>query len=130
MIEFDGVLGLLLLLFWLFCIYDVITSDESSVRNLPKLVWLILVLILPDIGGIAWLALGRPAKPWAPSYTYGDQARRMPRGPDDDADFLHRVDRDRNDRLREAELELTRREEELRRREDDLRRREQGGDAR
>jgi len=126
MLELDGVVGLLLLGFWLFCLYDVITSEEFAVRNLPKMVWLFLVLIIPDVGGIAWLLLGRPERAWSPTFTYGNPAASSPRGPDDNADFLNRVDRERNDRLREAELELARREEELRQREERLRRREQG----
>jgi hypothetical protein len=126
MLELDGIAALLLLAFWLYCLYDVITSDESSVRNLPRLIWLFLVLVLPDIGGLAWLLLGRPARAWSPTFTYGNQARQTPRGPDDDTDFLHRVDRERSDRLREAELALAKREEELRRREAELRQREQG----
>lgn len=56
---FEG-FGLILLALWVFCILDVITTDEHAVRNLPKMLWLIIVLILPDIGSILWLVAGRP----------------------------------------------------------------------
>lgn len=56
----DGAFGLILLGLWIFCVIDAITNDASAVRNLPKPVWIMLVLLLPDIGSIAWLVAGRP----------------------------------------------------------------------
>jgi hypothetical protein len=55
----DGTLGLIFLFLWIFCIIDVITTDAASVRNLPKLAWLAIVIILPEVGSIAWLVAGR-----------------------------------------------------------------------
>ena len=40
----DGVAGLLLVGLWLFCIIDVVTTPESQIRNLPKIVWLFVVI--------------------------------------------------------------------------------------
>ena len=63
----EGLIPVLLLALWVYCIFDVIASDDVLVRNLPKGVWLILVLILPLIGSLAWLLLGRPEKAhWSP----------------------------------------------------------------
>ena len=59
MILFDGVGGLIFLALWIFCIIDVITTPESRCRNLPKIVWLIIVILLIDVGSIAWLLGGR-----------------------------------------------------------------------
>jgi hypothetical protein len=56
----DGFLSLVVLALWIFCLIDVITTDESLCRNLGKTVWLLLVLFLPAIGSIAWLVAGRP----------------------------------------------------------------------
>src|SRR4051794_22714150 len=53
--EVEGVVGFALILLWLYCIFDVISTDDVLVRNLPKMVWLFIVIILPDIGSIAWL---------------------------------------------------------------------------
>ena len=53
-------IGFLLICLWLYCIFDVIATDEILVRSLPKMAWLFIVIVLPDIGSIAWLALGRP----------------------------------------------------------------------
>ncbi len=63
-------IGFLLIAFWIYCIFDVIATDEVLVRSLPKLVWLFIVVVLPTIGSIAWLALGRPVfAGWRPGDT-------------------------------------------------------------
>jgi hypothetical protein len=59
----DGLLSLVVLGLWIFCLVDVITTDESVCRNLPKMVWLILVVFLPLVGSLAWLLAGRPQAP-------------------------------------------------------------------
>ncbi|MGY6501257.1 MAG: PLD nuclease N-terminal domain-containing protein [Acidimicrobiales bacterium] len=52
--------GLISLALWLYAIFDVIQTDESLTRNLPKTFWLVLVILFPPIGPIAWLVVGRP----------------------------------------------------------------------
>ena len=59
-----GLVGFVLLGFWVWAIFDVISSDESTVRNLPKFAWLMLVIFLSTIGAFAWLVLGRPQDEW------------------------------------------------------------------
>jgi hypothetical protein len=122
-----GVVSIALLGLWLYCIFDVIASDEVLVRNLPKGLWLLIVIFLPDVGSLAWLLLGRPLYAgWRP----GDTTRRTPKrviGPEDRDDFPTR----RPPALPSREQELADWEDRLRRREEELRRREQGepGDA-
>ncbi|WP_206491278.1 PLD nuclease N-terminal domain-containing protein [Rhodococcus sp. KRD162] len=53
-------LGLLIMLLSIFCLIDVITADDSGIRHLPKMVWLLLVIVVPLAGSIAWLVVGRP----------------------------------------------------------------------
>ena len=55
-----GLVGIGFLILWIYCIYDVITTDDAIIRHLPKVVWLLIVIVLADIGSILWLALGRP----------------------------------------------------------------------
>jgi len=123
-----GLLALALLVLWIYCILDVIATDDSLIRNLPKIVWLLIVIFVPTIGSIAWLLLGRPEKA---GFTPGDSTYRAePRGgrfdrssrrsvgviaPDDDPAFLDELD-ERTKRLRAWEEDLKRREDELRRR--------------
>ena len=63
MLYLDGLVGLVVLTLWIFCLIDVISTDESLCRNLPKTVWLVLVVLLPAVGSIAWLVAGRPQAP-------------------------------------------------------------------
>jgi hypothetical protein len=80
---------------WLFCIIDVITTPETAVRNLPKLAWLLIVILLPDVGSIAWLVAGRPWNRQPADLPYKGNPRRQPArpaaratNPDDDEEFL------------------------------------------
>ena len=119
-----GVVSIALLGLWLYCIFDVIASDDVLVRNLPKGMWLLIVIFLPDVGSLAWLLLGRPMYAgWRP----GDTTRRAPRrviGPEDRDDFP--TSRPPRAVPPSRENELAEWEERLRRREEELRRREQG----
>jgi hypothetical protein len=88
--EVEGVLGFVLLALWIWAIVDCITSDSSIIRNLPKGVWLILIIILFDIGAVLWLLLGRPYnkhwKPMVEGEPLAYPARRTP-AIEDRADF-------------------------------------------
>jgi len=71
-----GLVGLVTFCLYVYCVLDAIASDESLVRNLPKNMWIVLVLFVPGVGSIAWLALGRPLYAgWRP----GDTSSRPPR---------------------------------------------------
>ena len=117
MIFGGGVFALALFLLWIYCVFDVIATEEALVRNMPKMMWLLVVIILPAVGAVAWLVLGRPAKA---GYAPGDTTYRQPRrtrGPEDSPDFMSGLE-GRSRRLRKWEEDLKRREEELRKRED------------
>jgi hypothetical protein len=58
----SGLLFLLFFGFWVWALLDVIATDSDRCRNLPKGLWLILVVLLVDIGAFAWVLLGRPPK--------------------------------------------------------------------
>jgi hypothetical protein len=94
---FDGVAGLAFLALWLFCLLDAITADAASIRNLPKMAWVVIIIFLSEIGAIAWLIAGRP-KASARSLPYKGNTgvppeydrpgRAVADDPDDDAAFL------------------------------------------
>jgi len=93
----DGVAGLVVLALWLYCILDVITTDEASVRNLPKLTWVLIVIFLFEIGAILWLIAGRPqtrqqSLPYKGNTgvppEYDRPGRASAHNPDDDAAWL------------------------------------------
>jgi hypothetical protein len=46
--------------FWIWCLFDCISTEASQHRNLPKIAWVIIVVLLGALGGLAWVLLGRP----------------------------------------------------------------------
>ncbi len=66
------ILTLLIIALMIGALIDIITRDSSLVRFLPKMAWIILVILLPLIGSILWFAIGRE---------YGDSGISMPRMP-------------------------------------------------
>lgn len=90
LIEAEGVIAFVLFALWIWALIDCISTDSELIRNLPKGVWLIIVIILFDLGAILWLLLGRPAnKHWRPATSPGDySAPRRPRGVEDGPHFV------------------------------------------
>jgi Phospholipase_D-nuclease N-terminal len=79
-----------------YCVIDAFQTDEADMRNLPKVAWVLLVVLLPVLGPVSWLLFGRPTRRSVVSRSQQqhwesqrrEQDRRRPRGPDDDPDFL------------------------------------------
>ncbi len=112
------------------CLIDAFQTPEASMRTLPKWAWLTLIILVPVVGPIAWLAAGRPQRNqqrgarW-PSRTAGFPEYKRPpsirRAPDDDPEFLSTLKQNNNEHeklLKKWEEDLKRREEELRKSED------------
>jgi hypothetical protein len=119
MLVYEGVGLLLVVALWIFCLVDVIVSKEDECRNLPKLLWLLIVLMLPDVGSVLWLIAGRPRgqrQLWPGGRRQSWQQRTLPPGttpsgtvrpriaprttmpsaganPDDDEEFLRSIRR-------------------------------------
>jgi hypothetical protein len=60
MLFVDGTFGLLVFALWVFCLVDVIVTDDALCRNLQKGWWILIVLLLFDVGAVLWLVAGRP----------------------------------------------------------------------
>jgi hypothetical protein len=115
----SGLFGLAVIVLWIYAIFDVISSEDMLVRNLPRTMWLIIVIILPTIGAVAWLALGRPLYAgWRPGDTNLRSQQPRVRGPEDREDFGTHPSSEA-DRLRRWEEDLRRREAALPPQEDD-----------
>jgi hypothetical protein len=56
-------------------IIDIITRPDWQVKHLPKMVWIILVILLPLIGSIAWFVAGREYTPPVSQGGFGDPRR-------------------------------------------------------
>ncbi|QYH34603.1 PLDc N-terminal domain-containing protein [Salinibacterium sp. M195] len=83
-----------------FATVDVIQTDRSRVRALPKLLWVLVILLLPVIGVLLWFMLGKARS--------GNAGRPRTVAPDDDPDFLRnmRVKEEQDERIRRLEQEL------------------------
>lgn len=64
------VFSLLVIALMVGAMVDIIRREDSQVRFLPKLAWLIIVILLPLIGSLLWFAIGRE---------YADEGLRIPR---------------------------------------------------
>jgi hypothetical protein len=113
------VLGLLIFVLWLFCLIEVIRSDDGAINHLPKLVWLLIVLFFPLVGSVLWLSTGRPAGvPPTPRFErampeypeYDRPGRAAATSPEADEAFLRKV-RERAEEQRRAYREQLRRRE-------------------
>ncbi|MBO0899564.1 PLDc N-terminal domain-containing protein [Cellulomonas sp. zg-ZUI222] len=80
-----------------YCVFDVLGSDERRRRGLSRHLWLLVVLV-PLVGAVAWLLAGRGS-------SQGGVARRGtgPVAPDDDPEFLFRLDQERRRRQQERD---------------------------
>ena len=85
----------------IYSLIDCARSDARDIRGLRRGPWLAIILLLPVIGGILWLTLGRPR------YASPGSVPTRGKGPDDDPEFLRQLDRQR----RQAERERQRREQ-------------------
>lgn len=72
----------------LYAFIDCIQTPSGSVRSLPKAIWLLVIILLPGAGGIAWLFLGRAQAVTGRGILPG---RSIPRAPDDDPAFLRQL---------------------------------------
>jgi hypothetical protein len=71
-------------IFQIFTTVYAASANRNQVRVLPKIVWVLLCLFIPIIGGLLYITIGRPI-----DGDSGQGAKRSrPIAPDDDADFL------------------------------------------
>jgi hypothetical protein len=111
--------GIVELALLVFCLIDCIQSPEIDIRNLPKWAWLLLIIILPLVGGIAWLVVGRPLRrattTWQPGSGFPESERPAPDTRDIDdrlAADLARADQEHEQMLQRWQADLERRERE------------------
>ncbi|POX56434.1 hypothetical protein C3489_05115 [Streptomyces sp. Ru71] len=117
---------LLVLALWIYAFIDCLNTPEEEVRGLPKVVWVIIILLFGEVlvGPVAWLVAGKERGPRPASGSTPSEWHRGHRtewvAPDDNPEFLKSL-REENKKdealLKEWEADLRRREEELRRKE-------------
>lgn len=108
--------GLIVMIVWVACLVDVIRADEHEVRNLPKPLWLMVVILLPLVGSVLWLLVGRPdGVGWSRTQTsasvypeYDRPGRQAGQQPETDEEFLRRC-RERAEQQRRVAREQEKR---------------------
>ena len=109
MIRFELFFAVLVFALGVYCLIDVIGRSDGEIRNLPKIAWIVLILLFPLVGSIAWIVAGRPqvaggarherAVPQYPEYDRPGRAAAT--SPEDDEQFLRKV-RERAEEQRRA----------------------------
>jgi len=87
----DVLFALVPLAVTIYAVIDAIQTEDKGVQFLPKIVWILLILLSAPtgIGAIAWFVTGRQRGPQ--NRRRGPRYPSAPRGPDDDPDFLRNL---------------------------------------
>lgn len=93
------VLAAVVVAFTVYALIDLVLTDRARVRALNKPLWAAIIVVLPLIGGILWITLGR---------SRGERGGSRAVAPDDDPAFLQGIghDREAEERIRRLEQEL------------------------
>jgi hypothetical protein len=93
---------LLALALTVYALVDCVQTPDDKVQGLPKIVWVVLIVLVWIVGPVAWFIAGRqrgvsrgsswPSTPAGPSAD-GGATRTL--APDDDPEFLRQLDRQR-----------------------------------
>ena len=66
MARVELVVALVVLVLELYSIVNCILTPDEQVKGVPKVLWLVLIVLLPLLGSVLWLGVGRdrvPARP-------------------------------------------------------------------
>lgn len=97
--------GFLAAVFWVFSVVDCAVQPATRHRGVRKSVWMLIVILIPVIGGILWFTIGRRRA--------NEQGASTVIAPDDDPAFLRRISKTEQDaRIARLEEELARLDDE------------------
>jgi hypothetical protein len=101
------VLGLLLALY---CLVDLLPRNDEEVAGLPKVGWVVVILVFQVVGPLAYLLAGRAAGSARTPMPLGGRGGRsaaprrpVARGPEDDEEFQAQLRRRVAEQRRKAE---------------------------
>ncbi|MEU5220094.1 PLD nuclease N-terminal domain-containing protein [Streptomyces sp. NPDC020807] len=102
----------------IYAFIDCLNTPEEDTKHLPKVVWVIIILLFWFVGPIVWLFAGKKRRAASAGGGRGGTRGGGWVAPDDNPEFLRSLKDEA--KLNDREAELNRREEELRKRERDL----------
>ncbi|MFI9254852.1 PLD nuclease N-terminal domain-containing protein [Streptomyces sp. NPDC053069] len=84
---------LLVLALWIYAFVDCLNTPEEEVRHLPKVAWVIIILLFGEVlvGPVAWLITGRVR------HARADGSASAWVAPDDNPEFLKSLGKDDRD---------------------------------
>jgi hypothetical protein len=83
---------LLIIALTIYAFIDCLNTPEEEVKHLPKVVWVIIILLFSIVGPLVWLFAGKKRVPSAGGRG-GGRTRWV--APDDNPDFLKSLDEER-----------------------------------
>lgn len=99
-----------------FALSDCIQTTDQHVRGIPKWAWILLIVLVPWVGPITWLLIGKDRGLGAGGADGRSRGRTGPLAPDEDPEFLRELDeqiqRERRERMRREREERGRDESE------------------
>ena len=95
-------LGLVVVILSIYTLVECALFDRGRIRGLPRSIWIVVIILVPVIGPLLWIFVGRGSR----SVANGRAVRAV--APDDDPDFLNGLNREKNqeERIRQLEQEL------------------------
>jgi hypothetical protein len=95
-----------------YALSDCATSDENDRSGIPKGLWIVMIIFLPFVGPLAWILVSRTQRsrhaaaggtgtPRRPSGGGGRRRSSGPIAPDDDPDFLWKLEQQRRREARD-----------------------------
>jgi hypothetical protein len=101
------VIAVIALALFIYALVDAISIYEWRVKSLNKIAWVFIIIILPVLGPILWLTLGKARKNDPDTHVPSQGSRPRP-APDDDPVFLRNATRfeEQEERIRRLEAEL------------------------
>lgn len=89
-----GILAVLSIALTVFALADCVQTQDDKVRGVPKWAWIVLIVLIPWVGPLTWLFVGKE-RSWGRGSSGSPGPRRDgPLAPDEDPDFLRKLDED------------------------------------
>jgi hypothetical protein len=107
MVRFWVIAIVAVVVFTIYAVVDCALFDRSRIRGLPRGWWIVVILLVPIIGGLLWFLVGR-GRSLRFGRSGGSGGGRRSNAPDDDPEFLRRLrdDAAHEERIRKLEQEL------------------------
>jgi hypothetical protein len=107
MVRLDFVIIFIAVALFIYALVDTISIYETRIKSLNKISWVFIVILIPILGPILWLTLGKARRNDPDSVPRGQRGRTT-LAPDDDPVFLRNATRmeEQDERIRRLEAEL------------------------